>query len=304
MPLSLAAADPSALAPLIDVVVILAVAGLIAIVMQRFRMEVVPAYLIAGALIGPGAIGLVSSAESLDVISSVAIILLMFGIGLHMDTSLLKRGVGAMIGAGLVSTSLSIALGIPIILLFGASAPAAAAIAMAISLSSTAVVMRILAERRQLNRPNGRLSFGILIVQDLIVIGMLAVMPALASWAGVGDGSQQETASELSLFLRIIRDLAFKAGVVALIIALGSRVLPRILHEAAKAPSREVLVVVSTAAALGAAIATQAVGFSAELGAFLSGLPSSPRPPTATSSPARSDPCATCSSPSSSPPSA
>lgn len=272
MSFMLGAADPSTLRALLDVGIILAVAGVVAVVMQRVRLEVVPAYLIAGALIGPGAIGLVSSPDRLASISNIAIILLMFGIGLHMETGLLRRGVGALIATGVVSTLLSITVGVPVAMAFGIGAPGAVAIAMALSLSSTAVVMRILTERRQINRPNGRLSFGILIVQDLIVIAMLASMPGLARWGAGGEANAETQEAGLSLFLMIVQDVALKAGVVALIIVLGTRVLPRLLHEAAKAPSREVLVVISTAAAIGAAVATQAVGFSAELGAFLSGF--------------------------------
>ena len=272
MSLLIGAADPSTLRALIDVGIILAVAGVVAVVMQRVRLEVVPAYLIAGALIGPGAIGLVSSPDRLASISNIAIILLMFGIGLHMETGLLRRGVGAMIATGVVSTLLSIAVGVPVAMAFGIGAPGAVAIAMALSLSSTAVVMRILTERRQINRPTGHLSFGILIVQDLIVIAMLASMPGLARWGAGGEASAETQEAGLSLFLAIGQDIALKAGAVALIIVLGMRVLPKLLHEAAKAPSREVLVVISTAAAIGAAVATQAVGFSAELGAFLSGF--------------------------------
>ena len=169
----------------VDLLLILAVAGVVAIIMQRMRMALVPAYLVAGAVIGPNALAFAPSQETLADVSHLAIILLLFGIGLELDIAVLRRGLVRMILAGVGSTVLTVLLGWPVALLFGLSGPAALAVGMAFSLSSTAVVLRIITARRELRRRRGRLAFSILVIQDVLVLAMLAVLPLVAGWGGV-----------------------------------------------------------------------------------------------------------------------
>lgn len=273
---------------LIDLLIILATAGLVAVVMQRLRLETVPAYLIAGALIGPNALAFVSSPESTASISSLAIILLMFGIGLHMDLSTLRLGLGAIIGATVLATSVFTLIAWPLGLMFGLSSPAAITVGMAFTLSSTAVVVRVLGDRRLLRAPVGRLSFGILVTQDMLVIGMLALIPILAKWAGADattiahvapeSGIDPNTPAAAGLMedeskpLRFLFEAALRIGGIAALIVIGKLVLPRLLAEAARGRSMEIMLVLSTAAAIGAAGVTSILGFSPEMGAFLAGL--------------------------------
>ncbi len=254
---------------LLGALIILATAGLVAVSMRRLRLEVVPAYLIAGAIIGPHALALVASTESVNAISHTAMILLMFGIGLHLDLGMLRSGVGVMVAAGIGSCVAITMVGWPIAIGFGLPAPTALAVSMALSMSSTAVVLRILMERREIRRPAGRMAFFILIVQDIVAIVMLVAISGLAQWA---NGSSAAEMAESRSWSDFVADAGLKIGVVAGIIVGGRLILPPLLREAAKGKSAEIMMVLSTAAALGAAIATQAVGFSAELGAFLAGL--------------------------------
>lgn len=287
--LTLAAGDAHATPSLLlDLLKILATAGLVAVVMQRLKLETVPAYLIAGALIGPNAIAIVSSPESTQAISSLAIILLMFGIGLHMDLSTLRLGLGAIIGSTVLATVLLTAVAIPVGMVFGLSTPAAIGLGMVFSLSSTAVVVRLLGDRRLLRAPVGRLSFGILVTQDMLVIIMLALIPILGKWAGAdattiahvgtesGVDPNTPAAAEMmegeSAPLRFVFEAALRIGGIAVLILLGKLILPRLLAEAARGRSTEIMLVLSTAAAIGAAAATAALGFSPEMGAFLAGL--------------------------------
>ncbi len=273
---------------LIDLLVILATAGLVAVVMQRLKLETVPAYLIAGAIIGPNALSFVSSPESTEAISSLAIILLMFGIGLHMDLSTLRLGLGAIIGATVIATALITAIAWPIGMMFGLSSPAAITVGMAFTLSSTAVVVRILGDRRLLRAPVGRLAFGILVAQDMLVIGMLALIPILAKWAGADPstivhatteaGVDANTPATVALMeqesksFRIVFEAAVRIGGIAMLIVLGKWLMPRLLAEAARGRSMEIMLVISTAAAIAAAGVTSWLGFSPEMGAFLAGL--------------------------------
>ena len=175
----LAAASDTDWAIITDLVVILVSAAVVAVVMQPMRLAAIPAYLIAGALIGPRALGFVPSPEGLGAISHLAIILLLFGIGLELHLSVLKHRLTRMIVAGFGSCLLSIGVGWPIAIRFGLAPPAALAVSMALALSSTALVMRIIADRRELRRMRGRLALSILVIQDMIVLAMLAALPAI-----------------------------------------------------------------------------------------------------------------------------
>ncbi|MFW5653017.1 MAG: cation:proton antiporter, partial [Planctomycetota bacterium] len=175
-----AAATMQAIA--LDLFVIFGSAAIAAILLKRLRIAVIPGYFLAGMLVGPGGMGLVMEGETLEMISFFAVILLLFGIGMHLDLDLLKREMGPMLIAGVGSCALTASVGFGVCVLLGISAPAALAIGMAFSLSSTAVVMRIIAQRRDLRRPHGRLALAILIIQDLAVIVMLALLPLLATW--------------------------------------------------------------------------------------------------------------------------
>lgn len=271
---TLGAAAPDG-AILIDLLLILTSAGFVALVTQRLKLETVPAYLLAGACLGPSALGLVSSPDSLAMISHLAMILLMFGIGLHMDLSMMKSGAASMVGAGLLSFAATALLGWGVAISFGLTPPAALAVSLALSMSSTAVVMRVLAQRREMRRPVGRLSFAVLLMQDLLVVGVLAALPALARWSGTGGadvGIAEDLKDDPFMWMMFLQDAARKVGGVAALIVIGRLLLPRLLREAAKGHSREVMLVLSVAAAIGAALATAWLGFSPELGAFLAGL--------------------------------
>lgn len=264
------AGDSASTGLLRDLIVMLAAAAVVAVALQRLRLATIPAYLITGAIIGPGAIGLVSDARSVDAISQLALVLLLFGVGLHMDLSVLARSWRQMLAATLVSTFASIALLWPLCLLISDTPTGALVKAMALSISSTVVVLRVMQQRRELSYPEGRLSLSVLILQDLVAIGMLLALPPLARFAGTGQAQAPIEGAELAISLIAGGALAF--ATVAGIIAAGRFAMPRLLTEAARSKSSEVLIVLSTAAALGAAALTQRFIDNAAMGAFLAGF--------------------------------
>ncbi|MCH9002451.1 MAG: cation:proton antiporter, partial [Planctomycetes bacterium] len=276
IPSMLAAASDADWAIITDLVVILVSAALVAVVMQPMRLAAIPAYLIAGAFIGPRALGLVPSPEGLGAISHLAIILLLFGIGLELHLSVLKHRLARMIVAGFGSCLLSILVGWPIAIWFGLAPPAALAVSMALALSSTALVMRIIADRRELRRMRGRLALSILVIQDMIVLGMLAAIPALAAWAGSSDVKLAADPDVRSAAdggtLQFVIEAILRVGGVVVLIVLGRVILPRVLRESFKGRSLEVMTLAGVAAALLAAVVAQGIGFSLEMGAFLAGF--------------------------------
>jgi len=245
--------------------IVLALAGLTALVMGRAGIAAIPAFLIAGAIAGPHAIGLVASADDLGTISELAIILLMFGIGLHIEPADLGRGSIRLILAGLASVAACVLLLWPAAMAFGLDWAGALALAMALSMSSTAVVLRRLMRRRELRQPTGRLAMAVLIVQDLAVPVMLIAITALGR---LRTGGEAEPANPL-----VIAGVALAAiAAVAVLVVGGRLVLPRLMRHASVLGADEVMLTLGVAVAIGAALATHALGFSYELGAFLAGL--------------------------------
>lgn len=272
MPIGTGGAPPLVL----DLLVILATASAVALLLQRLRMAAIPGFLIAGAIVGPSSLGFVADVESIDRISSLAIVLLMFTIGLQLETHALRDAMVPILGAGIVSTAASVGLLWPAGLALGLSAPAALALALALAMSSTAVVLQMLQQRRELKRLHARLCMGIAIAQDLLVVGALAVIPPLAAWSGgsvagiVGEVGAEEGE------LHGARELALSGlvglGGIACLIAGGHALLPRILLRIGAWATPELILIVSAAMALGAAFATAGLGFSPEMGAFIAGF--------------------------------
>jgi Kef-type K+ transport system membrane component KefB len=250
-----------------DLLLVLATAGCTALLMSRLRVTTIPGYLIAGAVIGPHAFGLVKDPQAVQTISQLSTILLMFTIGLHLDMGRVRSGMVPIVGAAVLATTVMTLIGWPIVYAFLGRGPAALALAMAMSIAATAAPLRVLEAARSLHTTYGRIAFGITLFQDLLAVAMLAMLPILAHWAGVGGPSAPERGG-LPI---VVRHVAIALGGLVVLLPVGRYLLPRLLAEAGRAGA-EVLIVVSAATALGAAVLTAWLGFSPELGAFLAGL--------------------------------
>jgi len=264
--LTLGAGEAGGLA--IDLLLVLACAGAVAVGLGRFKLSAIPGYLIAGAVIGPHALGWVTGDERIDEIADLAIVLLMFGIGLHLDVAGMRRGALPLVLLGVGSTLGSTLLVWPVALVFGVPWSGALAIAMAMSMSSTAVVLRVIQQRRELARAYGRLGFGVLLIQDLLVIGMLAFMPTLADLGGVSPDGAAPTED----LLVVVGETLLRVGAVAALLVVGKLALPRVMVEVSKQSSGEVVLVVAAAVALAAAVLAGALGLSPALGSFVAGF--------------------------------
>lgn len=269
------AASGGATSLMVDLLLTLAAAAAVTIVFKRFGLSTIPGYLITGAIIGPSALALISSAENVQAISGLAILLLMFTIGLQLDFAGIRSGMVSILSIGLGSTLATWAVGIPVGMAFGFSAPAALVLGMAMSMSSTAVAMGVLQQRREVNRVQGRLCIGVSVTQDLLSIAILALMPPIAVWAG-GQSAGSAPGLVTGLSGGPLADLLV-SGVVAmlavgLMIIIGRHALPKLLREAARGGASETLLVVASAVAFAAAALTTYVGIGPALGAFLAGF--------------------------------
>lgn len=250
----------------LDLLIVLACAGIITLMLSRLRVAAIPAYLLAGIAIGPSGLGLVHSPERIEQVGQLALIVLMFSIGMHLDSSSLRKGAASIISIGFLSTIGTAIAFWGILTLAGMPGRGALAAGMGLSMSSTAVVLRLLAQRRELQSTVGRVALGILLVQDLIVIAYLAVLPMLAAGAGVPDGEEPAT------WIDRVGGVMLAIGAIAAMIVLGRLVLPRVLREASRIAGGEVMLVLTAAVGLGAATLTAVLGLSPELGAFIAGF--------------------------------
>lgn len=226
---------------------------------QRIGLPVVVGYLVAGVAIGPFTGGFTVDPHSIDLLAEIGVAFLMFAVGAEFSRRELRRMARiAILGGGLqilATTALGLALGRA----FGASLLQSVFLGALLSLSSTVVVLKVLMARGELQSLHGRVALGILIAQDLAVIPMVVVLPALGGAGG-------DTATRLL----IAAGEAFGLGLAAYL--LGARIVPWVLGHIAVTRTRELFLLGVVGLALGVALAAQAIGLSLAFGAFLAGL--------------------------------
>lgn len=264
---------------LLDLLAILATSAAVAAIFRRLHLGMIPGYVVAGAMVGPHALGLVQSPENVESISGLAVILLMFTIGLMLEARSLRSGMISSLAVGVISTVGTVVLMWPVGLLFGSSPSASLAIAMAIAMSSTAVLMRVMQERRELRSAHGRLCLAIAIAQDLLAVVILAAIPLIARMGDILTGPEDPSVVEpgVPAAMEWTGAIGRSVGAIAGIVVVGYAILPRLLTWMARSKDGsggfgELLLLLSAAMGLGAALATGAVGFSPEMGAFLAGF--------------------------------
>jgi CPA2 family monovalent cation:H+ antiporter-2 len=239
------------------------------VVAHRLKLPPLVGYLVAGVLIGPFTPGFVADQNIANQLAEVGVILLMFGVGLHFSLKdLLSVRAIAVPGAAaqaLVATPLGIGVG----WLLGWPIGAGIIFGIALSVASTVVLLRVLQERRLLETERGRITVGWLIVQDIAMILVLVLLPGLAAlFQGM------ETAPKSTEILLSVTTVLGKFGIfVAVMLIVGKKLIPAILHYVAHTGSRELFRLAVLAIALGVAYAAaELFGISLALGAFFAGM--------------------------------
>lgn len=248
--------------PLLNEIAIIACLGVVVtLILARFRLPTVAGLLLAGALLGPRALALVTSAEAIDGLAEVGVILLLFTIGLEFSLARMRHIFRQAALGGLLQVGLTLGATMAVALAAGAPLRQAIFFGFIVALSSTAIVLRALHERRELDAPHGRLIVGTLIFQDLCVVPMVLAIPML-----VGAASPEDALLDIALALG-------KAAVVVVILFVMARlVVPRVLKLVDASHSREVFLLAVLAVCIGTAWLTSQVGLSLALGAFLGGM--------------------------------
>ena len=256
--------------PLVSTLAIgLVLAFALGVLVHRFKLPPLVGYLLAGILIGPFTPGYVADQNIANQLAEVGVILLMFGVGLHfsLDDLLSVRAIAipGALAQGLIATPLGILVG----LWLGWTLGAGLVFGVALSVASTVVLLRLLQERRLVETERGRITVGWLIVQDLAMVIVLVLLPALAGmFRGV-----EATPDMGEVLLSITIVLGKFAIFVAIMLLVGKRLIPAVLHYVAHTGSRELFRLAVLAIALGVAyVAAELFGISLALGAFFAGM--------------------------------
>ena len=256
------------LSPLIGVLVIgLGLAFVLGTLVQRLRLPPLVGYLLAGVVVGPFSPGLMIDQKLTLDLADIGVVLLMFGVGLHFHPQdLMKVKAIAVPGAVLQMVAITI-LGLIAGMSFGWTAGQGLVFGLALSVASTVVVMRALQDRRLVESDRGRLAIGWLVVQDMLTVLVLVVLPPLAGLIKGGAVHPALLAQSLAL---TIGKLALFA---VLMLVIGRRVIPAILHYIAHTGSRELFRLAILSVALGVAFsAAYLFDVSIALGAFFGGM--------------------------------
>ncbi len=226
-----------------------------------FRLKLVPivGFLLAGVMIGPNALGLVQDQALVDATAEIGVILLLFTIGIEFSLEKLARIQRLIFGGGMMQVGLSILATVIVLSAFGVDWKTGIFTGMLVALSSTAIVLKLLADSGETNSEPGQIALGLLIFQDLAIVVMVLLVPTLSGGAGGGLG-------EIGIAL------GTAVAIIAVVLVVARRVMPKILEAVAMTCSPELFLLTVIAICFGTAYLTSLAGVSLSLGAFLAGL--------------------------------
>ncbi|GBD49482.1 cation:proton antiporter domain-containing protein [Methylopila sp. Yamaguchi] len=271
--------------PLISTIVAgFVLAFILGAIANRFRLPPLVGYLVAGVLVGPHTPGYVADQQLAPELAEIGVILLMFGVGLHFSLKDLLSVRGVALPGAIAQMAVATALGWALAWLMGWSHGGGLVFGLALSVASTVVLLKALQERRLVESERGKIAVGWLIVEDLAMVLALVLIPAAA---GIASGQGGDAMHGDPVALLISRALNVDLGItgvigvtllkvalfVALMLVVGRRLIPALLHRIAHTGSRELFRLGVLAIALGVAFgAAKLFGVSLALGAFFAGM--------------------------------
>ena len=243
-----------------DLAVIMLIAGLVTLLFHRLKQPVVLGYILAGVIIGPHTppFSLIKDEHTIRTLSELGVVFLLFALGLEFSLRKLARvGITALIAA-VTEISAMLLIGYGIGQYFGWNRMDSVFLGAILSISSTTIIVKALAELKLKNERFAQLIFGVLIVEDILAIAMIALLSALATTGQVDTPAVFGTLGKLALFM-----------VVALV--LGILVVPRLLAYVARFDSAEMLLVTVLGLCFGFCLLVVKLDYSIALGAFVIG---------------------------------
>ncbi len=261
------------------IAVALGAALLLGFLALRLKLPPIVGYLVAGVLIGPATPGFVADVGLAQQLSEIGVMLLMFGVGLHFSLDDLKEVRGIALPGAIGKIVLATLLGMAAARFWGWTTGAGVVFGLALSVASTVVLLRALEDRGLVDSLNGKIAIGWLLVEDLIMVLVLVLLPALGGLPGGASQVAAEPAPAAPLFgadslgVQLLMTLFQLAIFVVVMLVGGRRLFPWLLWQVAKTGSRELFTLCVIAAAVGIAYASSAIfGVSFALGAFFAGM--------------------------------
>lgn len=237
---------------------------------HRIGLPTLVGYLLAGVVIGPHTPGLVADISLAGQLAEIGVMLLMFGVGLHFSLPDLMSVRKIAIPGAIVQIAVALSLGVLLSMSWGWSLGEAIVFGFCLSVASTVVLLRALESSGILDSANGRIAVGWLIVEDLVMVLLLVLLPAVASVMLVSDSGN---ASVMDLAMVFVITLLKVTAFIAFMLLVGRRLFPRILWLVAKTGSRELFTLCVIAAAIAFAYgASLLFDVSFALGAFFAGM--------------------------------
>ena len=248
--------------PLLDeLALVAAVSVAVTVILSKLRLPTVAGLLAAGVLLGPYGLRWATSIESIEILAEVGVVLLLFSIGLEFSLARLRDIFRQVALGGVLQVGSTTAAAAGLATAFGEPVGRGVFYGFVFALSSTAIVLRALVERQELDAPHGRFIVGTLIFQDLCVVPMVLIVPLLAPGSDAGDAAT-----------RIAVAMGKAAIVVVLVVAISRFLVPRVLDWVDASRSREVFLLAILGLCIGTAWLTSLAGLSLALGAFLGGM--------------------------------
>ena len=244
---------------LTELVLLIAFAAAGVALFEQFRLPSIAGFLVVGALVGPGGVGLISDPERVRTLAEFGVVFLLFEIALELPVERLWRVWRISLLAGGLQVSLTVILVAAGASLLGISPRTALVLGLLVAMSSTALVMGLLSERGEIDAPHGQLIVGILLLQDICIVFFLLGIPLLAG---------ETPTSALPFLTALMR----AAAALAVFFVAARFLLPRMLERVARLRSQELFSMIAVLVVVGAAVSAERIGLTLAVGAFLAGL--------------------------------
>lgn len=241
----------------------------------RLRMPPLVGYLVAGIIVGPYSPGFVADMELTAQLAEIGVMLLMFGVGLHFSIGDLLAVKRIAIPGAILQISIATLLGALAGYFWGWNWGQSIVFGLALSVASTVVLLKALEARGLIDSINGRIAVGWLVVEDLVMVLVLVLLPALAALMGghAAHPEQHAAATDASVTTTILFTLGKVVAFIAFMLIVGKRLLPKLLWWVAGTGSRELFSLTVIATAVGVAYGSAALfDVSFALGAFFAGM--------------------------------
>ena len=244
---------------LTEIVIIFGLSTAVLLVCHRLRVPSIVGFLVTGIIAGPQGLGLIKAVHEVETLAEFGVVLLLFTIGIEFSLKSLLQSRRTVLLGGSLQVFITVVVVFAISRLYGQSFGVSVFVGFLISISSTAIMLKLLQERGEVDSPHGRTVLGISVFQDVVVVPMMLLTPLLAG--------KTENIGQSLLFL-----LGKGIAVIALVIIAARYIVPNVLYQITRTRIRELFLLSIVVICFAVAWLTSSIGLSLALGAFLSGL--------------------------------